>query len=316
MEQHNNDTQEMDGLEVLKTEAAISLISKAEIDTQIATAHAFPRSLKKFLDKALSIATISEDVADSCAYALPRGGKTLEGPSVRLAEIVVGAYGNVRAGMRVIYNDGTTITAQGICHDLETNTCVTLEVKRSILENVWETIPGTNKRRKTGRMKTMTEDMQVVTGNAACAIAFRNAVFKVIPSALINSIYEKVKEVAKGTAETLPARRQKALDYLHGMGVKDEQIVAALDIQAVEDIDLDKLAVLRGMCTLIKNGESTVAEVFPVPEETGKDKGNAATDATIDALKKQEAKRAGGNSKKNADKAEADKPATDAAANS
>jgi hypothetical protein len=276
---------QVNSVEVLKDEAALSLVLKAEIDTQIATAKAFPRSIKQFIDKTMSIATINEDVAQSCAYALPRGNKVLEGPSVRLAEIVVGAYGNIRAGMRVVHNDGKTITAQGICHDLESNSCVTLEVKRSILQNVWEPDPNKpGKNRKTGRLETMSEDMQVVTGNAACAIAFRNAVYKIVPSALIQDIYEKVKEVAMGTAETLPARRKKALDYLHSLKVTDEQICRALEIKAVEDIDLEKLSVLRGMCTLIKNGEGTVAELFPA-KPTPKDKADKATTAAEKAIK-------------------------------
>ena len=231
---------------------ALSLITKAEIDTQVSTAKAFPRSLKMFLDKAMSMATVSDSVAASCSYALPRGGKTLEGPTVRLAEIACASYGNIRSGARVIANDGKTITAQGICHDLETNNCVTVEVKRKITD-------------REGR--TYNEDMQTVTGNAACAIAFRNAVFKVIPAALITDVYDAAKQVARGTAETLPERRDKALSYLKGLGVKEKQICTVLEIKRVEDIDLDKLATLRGMVALIKNGESTIKDLFEVKVE-------------------------------------------------
>ena len=234
-------------IEVIPSEAALSLITKAEIDMQISTAKAFPRSIKMFMDKALSIATVSDSVAASCSYALPRGGKALEGPSVRLAEIVCSSYGNIRSGARVISNDGKTITAQGVCHDLETNNSVTVEVKRSILD-------------KYG--KPFKEDMQVVTGNAACAIAYRNAVFKVIPSALISDIYDKTKEVARGTAETLPQRRDKAVKYFKDQGITEQQICDILQIKRIEDIDLDKLQTLRGMVTLIKNGESTLQELF------------------------------------------------------
>lgn len=230
---------------------SLDLILKAEIDMQISTAKAFPRSIKTFLEKAESIATISEDVAQSCNYALPRGGKALEGPSVRLAEIVCSTYGNIRSGSRVISNDGKTITAQGICHDLESNNCVTIEVKRKI----------TN-----ASGKTYSEDMQVVTGNAACSIALRNAVFKVVPFALVSEIYNKTKQVARGTAETLPARRDKAIAYLKSMGVTDKQILDVLELKKIDDIDLDKLSVLRGMVTLINNGESTVKELFESAE--------------------------------------------------
>lgn len=259
-----NGTKEIEGEEItsiatVNTES-LYLITKAEIDISISTAKAFPRSLKRFLDKAMSMATLTEDIAASCSYSVPRGGKSLDGPSVRLAEIVCASYTNIRAGARVIANDGKTITAQGICHDLENNNSVTVEVKRKI----------------TGRDgKTFSEDMQVVTGNAACAIAYRNAVFKVVPAALIQEVYEKAREVARGTAETLVARRDKALAYFRGLSVTDKQICDVLEIVKVEDIDLDKLTTLTGMRAAIKNGESTVQSLF----ET------AADEITLDQLR-------------------------------
>lgn len=240
----NNDVEK---IENSAQDTALYLITKAEVDQQISTAKAFPRSLKTFMDSALSMATYSEDVAQSCSYSLPRAGKSLEGPSVRLAEIVVSSYGNVRAGARVIDNDGKTITAQGICHDLEKNTCFTIEVKRRITDK---------------NSKTFSEDMQVVVGNAACAIAFRNAVFKVVPAALVNPIYEQSKLVARGTAATLVERRTKAVSWFNEQGIKNEQICAVLEIKKVEDIDLDKLSTLSGMRSAIKNGESTLKEMF------------------------------------------------------
>lgn len=235
------------------TPDALSLITKAEIDVQISTAKAFPRSLTVFIQKATSMATLTEDIAASCSYALPRGGKSLEGPSVRLAEIVCATYGNIRSGARVIANDGKTITAQGICHDLETNNCVTVEVQRSILD-------------KNGR--PFKQDMQVVTGNAACAIAFRNAVFKVVPAALAQEVYDRAREVARGTAETLVARRDKAVKYFRELGVKDAEICNVLGIVKIEDINLDHLQTLSGMRAAIKNGESTVKEIFEPITET------------------------------------------------
>lgn len=226
---------------------ALSLITKAEIDVQISTAKAYPRSLKMFLDKAMSMATISEEIAASCSYSVPRSGKSLDGKSVRLAEIICASYGNIRSGARVIANDGKTITAQGICHDLETNNSVTVEVKRKITD-------------KNG--KTFSEDMQVVTGNAACAIAYRNAIFKVVPSALSDEVYDRAREVARGTAETLVVRRNKAVEYFKGLNVKEKQICEVLEVKKIEDIDLDKLATLTGFRAAIKNGETTIQDIF------------------------------------------------------
>ena len=55
-----------------------ALISRSEIDMQIATAHKFPRSIKRFRNEALQMVTLNEQVAESCIYALPRGDKTID----------------------------------------------------------------------------------------------------------------------------------------------------------------------------------------------------------------------------------------------
>ena len=234
-------------LEVIQTAGALEEITKAEIDVQISTAKKFPRSIKQFLDKATSLATINEDVAASCCYSLPRGGKTIEGESVRLAEIVCSSYGNIRAGARVIANDGKTITAQGICHDLENNTFISKEVKRRITD-------------KYGR--TYNEDMQVVVGNAACSIAFRNAVFSVVPKALTQEVFKSAKEVARGTEKTLPKRRDAAVKYFVDKGIKKDDICKVLGIKRIEDIDLDLMTTLRGMVTLAETGEMSIKSIF------------------------------------------------------
>lgn len=85
-----------------------ALINRSEIDMQIATAHKFPRSIKRFRQEALAMVTLNEQIAESCIYALPRGNKTIEGPSARFAEVVASAWGNCRAGARVVSDQETS----------------------------------------------------------------------------------------------------------------------------------------------------------------------------------------------------------------
>jgi hypothetical protein len=264
---------------------AISLITKAEIDSQIATAHAFPRSHAKFIRDVMSMATISPEIAESCIYALPRGNKTLEGPSVRLAEMVASAYGNLRTGARVIFNDGRHVTAQGITHDLEKNIMHTEEVRRSIMQNEWAADPNNpGKSKKTGKMVPMNEDMQTVTGRAACAIAYRNSVFKVVPAALIEHVIDKIKEIIRGDIETLGVRRQKAIKYFTDLGITEARIYEAIQVKGEADIDLDKFTLLRGMASAHRNGEAMLEHLFPPPD--AKTKGDKATKATEEKLNK------------------------------
>lgn len=235
--------------DIVSSEVAIMAHVKGEIDVQIATARAYPRSLSKFLEDAMSMVSMDIATAEACSYAVPRGGDTIQGPSVRLAEIIASAFGNLRTASRIISIDEKHVTCQGACHDLERNVASSVEVKRRIT---------------TRNGKRFNDDMIVVTANAGSAIGFRNAVFKVIPKALWQPVYDKALELARGKEQTLPDRRNAALQFLEDKGVTKEQILAVLDVRKLEDIDLDKLSVLRGIITAAKDGDTTFEQAFAI----------------------------------------------------
>jgi len=228
--------------------SAINSITRAEIDVQIATAHKFRRSVAAFKEQALAMATLDEETAASCFYKIPRGGKVIEGPSVRLAEIIGSCWGNMRYGSRIVDEERDYVTAQGVAHDLEKNVSVTIEVRRRITDK---------------RGKRYNADMIQVTANAACSISLRNAIFKVIPKAFANSIYDAAKLVAIGDATTLVERRTKAIDYFTKMGVMPERVFAVLGKDGIEDVNLEDLELLTGLKTAIKDGDTTVDQAFP-----------------------------------------------------
>lgn len=238
-------------LEVLAPSALESL-ERASVDIQISTAHKYPRSLTIVKRRMMDLATLDEETAESCFYKLNRQGKNIEGPSIRLAEIAASSFGNLRYGARVIGNDGKQITAQGFCHDLESNVLSTIEVKRRI----------TN---KDGR--TYSDDMQVVTGNAACAIAARNAIFKVVPFAFVKPIFLAAKQTAVGDITTLADRRTKMLAKFAALGVNEKRVCASVEKAGVEEIGLTELETLIGVYSAVRDGEQTVDEAFPEPKK-------------------------------------------------
>src|SRR5450631_3785003 len=71
---------------------AVSL-ARAEVDQQITTAHAYPRSIARAVKGIMTLATLDEQTAEECVYALPRGGKAIKGPSIRFAEIIGSQWG-------------------------------------------------------------------------------------------------------------------------------------------------------------------------------------------------------------------------------
>lgn len=228
--------------------SALEAISRSEVAAQLDAAHRYPRSPTRFLREALSLATFSVDVAEACMYSLPRDGKMLNGPSVRLAEICASAWGNLHVGARVIDTTDREVVAQAVCWDLQTNVRVTIEAQRSILT-------------KTG--KRFSDDMIRVTGMAAISIALRNAIFRVIPRSYVQAVYEKARKVAVGDAETLVARRDDVLGRLVKMGVQQERVFARLGVAGATDITLEHLETLIGLGTAIKAGDLPLDEAFP-----------------------------------------------------
>lgn len=234
-------------VETTEALSAIEAQTRAEIDTQVRTAKAFPRSVKTFMQDCTTLATLNEDVAASCIYALPRGGKSIEGPSARLAEIIMSSWGNCRAGARVIEVGEKEVVAQAVFRDVERNTTVTFEVRRRITDRYG---------------KRYNDDMITVTGNAACSIAFRNVVFRGVPKAYWDPIYQAARHASIGDVKTIENRRAEMVGYFQKMGVTETQILDTLGKSGIEDIGQEELIQLRGLATALKDGDTTIEETF------------------------------------------------------
>jgi hypothetical protein len=226
--------------------SAVTGITSAEIETQIATARAYPRDIEAACKRTCDLACLDEDTAQACWYRLERGEKPIEGPSVRLAEIAVSQWGNLRTGARITAETDQHVIAQGVFHDLETNVAITVEVKRSIV----------------GRYGRYSPDMIVVTSNAACAIAFRNVVFKGIPAAFINKAYEAARKYAIGDANQLPDRVKKMVKAYDSIGVTDDELLSYIERKSESDITLDDVARMLGIFNSIKEGQTSTDVVF------------------------------------------------------
>lgn len=245
---------ENDIIEIKQAEM-LAGITRSEIDIQIATAKQYPRDLNTVLNKIATYATMDRETAEDCFYVLRRkdangNDNTIEGLSIRMAEIIAGAWGNLRVQTRIIGNDGRKITAQAVCHDLETNFAVCKTVDRRI----------------TTKTKTYSDDMQVVTGNAAASIAFRNAVLAVIPKAVTKRVINEVKKVALGQAIDVETSRKNCLANFAKAGVTEAMICQYLGIKAIAEIDKEKLFELRATWNAIKEGTTTVQETFVKPQ--------------------------------------------------
>jgi hypothetical protein len=245
---------------------------KAAIDVQIATAKNYPRNVQRAISNSIAIVTLDSETASTCTYSLPRGGKPITGPTVHLAKILAQNWGNLRVEAKVISVDKTQITSQAIAFDLENNLAIKVEVKRSIL----------------GKSGRFSEDMIVVTGNAANAIALRNAILAVIPRGIVDKVYREATRTITGdlSDETkLIAKRKKVFDgFANTYGVTEREVLNAIGKAAIEHVTQDDLVVLIGIGQAIKDGDTTTELVF------NQKKTNPVKDVTIEPIVVTEAK--------------------------
>lgn len=237
----------------------------AEVNAAMNIARRYPRSIASFLKAAETLATHDEEVAASCMYSVPRGGKRIVGPSIRFAELLFNAFGNCQVQSRIIDTSGSFITVQGMFHDSERNTTVATEVQRRITHK-----DGTR----------YNEDMIIMTANAASSIAKRNAILAGIPKALWNSVYRKAEQTAIGKNLPLAQRRTNLLQAYGLMQVTPEQIFIYLGVKGIEDVGIEQLLELAAIRAQIKDGDLNIDDVFN-GEVHDRDEGRKPKDSAL-----------------------------------
>lgn len=248
--------------EVLPVEAqsvqqvSVDAMERANVDSQVATAKQYPRNIRRSIDNSIVMATMDNETAQSCGYALPRGGKPITGPSVHLAKIIVSNWGNMRTEAKVVQITDKQIISRGTAWDLETNVASAFEVRRSIVDK---------------KGNRFSDDMITVTGNAANSIAYRNAVFSVIPKAVIDKVYKAAQKCITGDLsdnEKMLKRRNDAIRFFNDeWGITESEVIKLCGKQTVNQIKADEIALLLGMAQSLKDGDTTVEELMkPIRE--------------------------------------------------
>ena len=270
----------LENYEVLPVEAQdvqivqVDAVERANVDSQVATAKRYPRDIRRSIDNSVVMATMNQETAQSCSYALPRGGKPITGPSVHLAKIIVSNWGNMRTEAKVVQITDKQVISRGTCWDLETNVASAFEVRRSII--------GKNGQR-------FSDDMITVTGNAANSIAYRNAVFAAIPKAITDRVYYAAQKFITGdlsdSDKRLKVRTGILNNFKNNYGITEEEVVKMCGKQTVNQIGADEISMLMGTIQALKDGDTTVDELMkPIREskEAKKDAMKKAISTSVD----------------------------------
>jgi len=255
-------------------------INRSEVESAVAIANAYPRSIAKVKEAVGLLACIDQETAKACFYSKPLGKNKdtqkeefATGPSIRLAEIAATQYKNIRFGTRIVETGEKWVTVQGICIDLENNISYTADVQRSI----WSS--------KNGGYR-YSQSMIETTTKAAGAIAVRDAIFKVIPLGLFASELKKIKATATGANTGVPVseRLTKAFTQFKVYKVSPEQIMEQLGIKTVEEATEEHLETLIGLYNAIKDNEITPEDAFTPNKVTKEAKDEKVNQGMQDGL--------------------------------
>lgn len=279
----NNDN---DKLEVMPP-SAIGAMERASIDSQIATAKAFPRSLESFKKRSMTLATFDTETAESCIYCRPVGKeknergqwveKFAEGASIRMAEIVAASYGNISVGAQITEQTERFVRCQGVAIDMETNYRGSSECVESTVTR--DGVPYSERQR-------------ALIAKVCLAKAYRDAIFRVVPRALCKPVFDAAKKVATGQGQTLEQRQKKVKAWIATLKIDEARVFAALDVKGWAEIGEDQLVTLTGLRTAISDGDVRVDEAFPpvVAEAKNEQKQPATAQAVTQAAKDKAAK--------------------------
>jgi len=244
---------------IVQENKGAEIIARVELDTMISTANAYPRDEIKSIETAIKLATIDEETAQGCFYALPRKDKdgnkiAIEGDSIRLAEIIRCSWKHMHTQTRVVEVAEKYIVTEAVAWDLQNN--------NKHIANDRITIWFGEKNGKGGYRAN--NDMQIMLAKASQAKALRNAIFQVVPKALVKVVGNAARKYSLGDVKNLSTKVTAVVNKLVKMGLNKEEMLEYFGHSKIDDFTLEDLQSLIGIGTALKEGMIRPEEVFAV----------------------------------------------------
>lgn len=222
----------------------------AEVKGKLAVAKMFPRNEAMAYQRVMN-ACSRKAFADTATYAFPRAGKTVSGPSIRLAEVMAAAWGNIDYGMRELSRKEGVSEMEAYAWDLETNA---ISAQRFTVNHIRDKSDG-------GAKVTSERDIYELTANNASR-RMRERIFAVIPADLIDAALKKCRETLAGSSDVPIADRVRGLiDGFGKFGVSAAMLEKRLG-RPLDQMLPDDFADYRGIYNSIKEGMSSASDWF------------------------------------------------------
>jgi len=237
----------------------------AEVQAAYVIAKKFPRNQSESYANIID-ACKRPFLAEHAMYAYPRGGTLVEGPSIRLAEVLAQSWGNLDCGVREISQSNGVSVAEAYAIDLQTNTRIT---KIFHVPHVRDT--------KQGRKKlTDARDIYELVANQGSR-RLRACILGIIPGDVTEAAVARVRQTLESSDIPLSEQIRKMVLAFDEYGIKVEHLEKRIG-HKLESIIPQEIVTLKGIYKSIKDGMSNREDFFDIGLK------NIDAESTIDNL--------------------------------
>lgn len=229
----------------------------AEAQGKLVIAKRFPRDEVQAYAKAIE-ACRRPSMAEKAFYSFPRGGQTVEGPTIRFAEELARCWGNIDYGIKELSQDDGKSEMQAYAWDLETNA-------QSV-----QNFTNPHQREQGKKMVTLTSQRDIYENNANMATRrLRARILAILPSWFVEDAVAECKRTIAGKNDMPLIDRVKKMVVAFGnFGVTQEQIERRLK-RKIDTMTAEDFVEYTGIYNAIKQGESKISDWFAAdPEAT------------------------------------------------
>lgn len=218
-------------------------VSLMDVATFVPVARQYRRDIALVLPEAIAMATVDPEIASQCWYTLKYGSTDIEGPSVRLAEMMVSAWGNMAVSIDSFEEHEDYVLVRGFVVDTEKNIAIQDFCTTRIVTKA-------GKRYSADVIKTSIE--------ATRSKLYRNLVFRIIPRAFTNRVLDEAMTTLSGGATDHPTRVSKMFEFWQdGHSIEAKAVLEYLEIEKQEEVTPAMLQEMVGLAQAVQDGKMT-----------------------------------------------------------
>lgn len=246
----------------------------AEIQAQVFMAKQFPRDENQARARILR-ACQRPGLASKAIYTYPKGGQRVSGPSIRLAEAMAQAWGNLDFNTVILEQRPTESVCLSYCWDVETNT----RASRSFI------VPHKIQTKNGEKVLTDPREIYELAANQG-ARRLRACILSIIPGDIVDEAIDACNDTLSGSSKRPLIDRLRELTdrFMTYYSVPLSSIEKYFGYTLDTFTEMDGVT-LAGIYTALRDGASRREDYFQLPKAAGTEE-DAAAGKTDEAPKK------------------------------